>query len=354
MYPASGDLVLDVVLDRVEKDYPSAAPAVFSRQERLARLCALLKQVFGPRAAGAAPDQPPRRKALADVSLTVGRGTVLGIYGEKGAGKTTLMRILAGLEQPTCGRVRLGGRVAGVFPLTEGPCHRQLSVRENVLLTATRLRLGRDWVRQNLPAITQYAQLTVAAKTPLGMVPKEAYWRFALALALRSDPQVLLLDELPLSSDPGLAEEVRREIDARRDAGRTTIITASHPAMLNPLCSHLAALEKGRLGECYVPCSEPANETSAAPPPLPPPPPPAGPLDWYWMSLIPLGWATYVRVDEPHVERKRAKGYRLIRATPPWVDEQGVCSLDPWQPRAMQSEEATAQGADEDPEMELT
>ncbi len=329
MDPTSSELVLDIVVDHVEKHYASPAPRVFSRQERLARLLALLKQVFGrPSRSGIAADECPPQQALVDISLKVGQGAVLGICGEKGSGKTTLLRILAGLERPTSGRVALSGRVAGVFALGEGPCHRQLSVRENVLLTATRLELGRDWVRHNLAAIAQYAQLDVALKTPLGMVPKEAYWRFAWALALRSSPKILLIDELPLTADPLLADDVRREIASRRTAGLTVVLSGNQPAQVALLCSHLAYLQQGRIGDCG-PASEPPP-----PPPAAPSQQPDGPLLWYWMSMPLQGWATYVRLDPSHVQRKQAQGYELTLATPPWVDAEGVCSLEPWQPAA--------------------
>jgi ABC-type polysaccharide/polyol phosphate transport system ATPase subunit len=354
-------IVLDhVALDHVEKHYPAPLPPVFSRQERLSRLLGLLRRVFArPCGPDAATDGAVWRPALVDISLNIGAGTVLGICGERGSGKTTLLRILAGLERPTRGRVSVVGRAAGVFALTEGACHRQLSVRENILLTATRLRLGRDWLRQNLAAVAEYADLDTALKTPLGAVPREAYWRLAWALAVRSDPQVLLLDDMPIG-DPLLADDVCREIASRRAAGRTVVLAGTQAAQLAPLCSQLVCLQQGRLVDC-----QPAND------PMPAPVNEVeskvevegkvegeGELEWYWVSSPQDGWGAYLRLAPANAQKRRAKGQRLIPARPPWLDAQGASPLEPWWPEptrpTMATDEEFAHAAlREDQEMEF-
>jgi ABC-type polysaccharide/polyol phosphate transport system ATPase subunit len=306
---------------------------VFSRGERLARLRNLILRIFGASEDSSITiDAAPRQPALADICLSVGAGAVLGICGEKGSGKTTLLRIIAGLERPTLGRVMVLGRVAGVFGLTEGSCHCQLSVRENVVLAATRLGLGREWVRRNLAGVAEYATLTTALRTPLGMVPRDAYWRFAWALAVRCEPDVLLLDQIPWGIDALLEEDIRREIAERSAAGCTVIVADSYPAQLAQFCSRVIRLERGRLVD---------------PPPVAPPPSsaaspvaavePDGPWEWYWVTSPKLGWGTYMYLTPPNVQKRRLKGLRVIPASPPWLDAQGGSPLEPWWPEPLGS-----------------
>jgi ABC-type polysaccharide/polyol phosphate transport system ATPase subunit len=318
-----------VVVDRGTKAYSVTPSPVFSRGERLARLRNLILRIFGAAEdSSVAGDAAPAQAVLTDISLNVGAGAVLGIYGEEGAGKTTLLRIIAGLERLTSGRVAVLGRVAGVFRLTEGACHRHLTVRENIVLTGTRLGLGREWLRRNLASIAEYANLTTALRTPLGMIPADAYWRFAWALAVRCEPQVLLLDQMPRGLDACFEEDVRREIAERSAAGCTVIVSDSYPGQLSQFCSRVIRLERGGLVD---PPSDVPTIAAAAPSPSASAEP-RGRSEWHWVACPQEGWAAYLYLAPPNVQKRQLKGQRLTPARPPWLDAHGGSPLEPWWP----------------------
>jgi ABC-2 type transport system ATP-binding protein len=313
-------------LEHVSKRFPLKPPPVFTRQQRLARLFSMLRRVAAP-PGRARPDKPlaSPAAALADISLAIEPGAVLAIVGEPGSGKTTLLRTIGRLERPTRGQVVVQGRVAGVFALSEGGCHRRLSVRDNILLTAMRLGLGRRWIREHLRSAVVEANLKSDLHTPLSELPREAYWRLAWSLAVRARPDILLLDEVIWDFDDALADAVRREIEARRAARQTTVVAAGKLSSLAPLCTRVVHLIEGHVSD-----RPPAEDSRQAPT-----------ADvygyhsgrhWYWLSSHKEGWATYLFLNPDQYQKRLAQGHTLIRAIPPWVNEAGVCTLDQWWP----------------------
>jgi ABC-type polysaccharide/polyol phosphate transport system ATPase subunit len=321
-----------VRLERVGKSFVPETPAVFTRQERLARLLRVLRGVFAPRhmqMLNGRADLLHRapKMALTDISLTIPAGAVLGIAGEAGSGKTTMLRLLAGLDRPTSGSVTLRGRVAGVFTLAEGGCHRKLSVQENIALASIRQGMPRGWLKHHCAAIAEEAQLGSALQTPLSEIPCAAYEQLAWALALSSRPDILLLDEMVFGNSAQLRDAVFREVAARRKAGQSTVVAGSTPEVLAPLCTHLAVLSQGRLldhGTTFdVMARLPgASSEHAAEDVI---------RDWYWIVSPRDGWAAYFFLRPKDADTWLARGHTLLPATPPWVDEQGRCALEPWQ-----------------------
>lgn len=320
----SQTLQCGIDLVKVGKQFPPTVERAHKRTERLGRLRELLKGVLlSPRRAGSQTSSNANT-ALSDVSLAITPGTVLGLVGGLGAGKTTLLRVMMGLERPTCGSVRLRGRAAAIMNLDEGACHRRLSVRDNILMAASRLRLGPRWIRANLREITAFAGLQDSLETPLGETPPEAYRRLAFALALRAQAEILLVDELFLACDAELQEMLRQEISSRRDRGLITVLAAPQMAGLLPLCTHIGQLVDGRLVDCQLahvaavaPAASDANARTRR--------------HWFWVTSV-EGWSAYIFIRADKVQRCIDKGQTLLPATPPWVDEQGNCPVEPWRP----------------------
>ena len=174
--------------------------------------------------------------ALADVSLDVGASDFVAIVGESGCGKTTLLRIMAGLQRPTTGEVRLAG-----VPVTR-PDPQVFLVFQNYAATLMPWKRALDNVLFGLPArgaeARQLRETAAALLEQMGLAGAEARYpwelsggmqqRITLARALIRRPRVLLLDE-PLSAvDEGTRDGLRRLLLDLHREGRCSIVLVSH------------------------------------------------------------------------------------------------------------------------------
>ena len=174
------------------------------------------------------------RWILKNISLNVGPGEVALLVGSNGSGKTSLLRVLAGLNRPTQGTVRCSGGVGLVAH--HSMLYDALTGRENLAFIA-RLSLGYD--AERVDAVLDQMGLQKAADQRLGTYSRGMAQRLAIARALLDDPGVLLLDEPLTGLDEAAARIVVDVIDNRRDHGHALII-ASH--QLVDLVAHATAV----------------------------------------------------------------------------------------------------------------
>jgi branched-chain amino acid transport system ATP-binding protein len=223
-------------------------------------------------------------RIVADVSLEVPAGELLGIIGPNGAGKTTLFNLLSGLYRPTAGRIELEGReithapasrrtraglgrtfqVSSIFPL--------LSVRENVRLAAEAALGGtlRLWRRAyGVRAALDKARSAIArvdletrAETPAGLLAHGEKRRLELAMLLAADPRVIMLDEpmagVSAEHVPQLVELIR---SLHAEEGKTVLMVEHHMEVVTGLAQRIAVMHHGALLACDTPRAVMANET---------------------------------------------------------------------------------------------
>ena len=207
---------------------------------------------------------------VADVSLEVREGELLGIIGPNGAGKTSLFNLLSGLYRPTSGRVELDGQ-----DVTGRPPHRRahdglgrtfqissvfprLSVLENVRLAAE-ARLGgtmRIWRRasgvreavERARAALARVGLEARAPAPAGALSHGDKRKLELAMLLAGEPRVILLDEpmagVSAEDVPGLVEVIR---SVQQEEGRTVLMVEHHIEVVTGLAERIAVMHHGRL-----------------------------------------------------------------------------------------------------------
>ncbi|HET9581874.1 MAG TPA: ABC transporter ATP-binding protein [Gemmatimonadota bacterium] len=192
--------------------------------------------------------------AVDGLSITVGRGEVVGLLGPNGAGKTTTIRMLAALIPPTSGIARVCGHRLGedddgvrrsVGILTETPgLYDRLSARRNLELHA-RLQ-GVPEVDAAVDRYLGLLGLADRAGDAAGTFSKGMRQKLALARALLHEPEVLLLDEPTAGLDPHVARVVRDAIDSLRKEGRTILVSTHNLEEAERLCDRVALI-RGRL-----------------------------------------------------------------------------------------------------------
>lgn len=197
------------------------------------------------------------RVVLDQISLSVPRGAIFGLVGPRGAGKGTLLRILATLIQPTSGDAFVGGvsvsrdslrarQMVGYLPREFGVYPDQTCAEYIEFFAACygvppgeRHRLAED--------LLQLVDLYHRKDAPADRLTRAMRQRLGIARVLAHDPQVLLLDQLTAGLDPRARVELRelaRELSAM---GKTLVISASSLAEIQDICTHVAVMQSGRI-----------------------------------------------------------------------------------------------------------
>lgn len=184
--------------------------------------------------------------ALRDVSFTVPRGETLGIIGQNGSGKSTLLQLLAGVLQPTSGRVTVRGRVAALLELGAG-FNPEFTGRENVFLNGAILGIPEAEMRERFEAIAAFAEIGDFIDQPVKTYSSGMFVRLAFATAINVDPDVLLIDEALAVGDEMFQRRCFRRLEELQQAG-TTILLVSHDTLaIKSVCSQALLLDGGQV-----------------------------------------------------------------------------------------------------------
>jgi ABC-type polysaccharide/polyol phosphate transport system ATPase subunit len=196
--------------------------------------------------------------ALRDVSFAVPRGAGLGIIGRNGAGKTTILKLISRVTWPTTGRVRVAGHVVSLIELGAG-FHPELTGRENVYLGAGLFGLTRREIDRRFEAIVEFADVARLIDTPMKRYSSGLYARLGFSVAIHSDPDVVLVDEVLSVGDAAFR---RRALEALRQLigdGKTVLFISHDMWNVRRLCSEILWMEEGRV-RAYGPAAAIAEQ----------------------------------------------------------------------------------------------
>ena len=200
-----------------------------------------------PRGLWAAPwRKRPSILAVRDLSFQVGPGESVGLIGHNGAGKTTVLRLLAGITRPSSGRLRTNGRVASLINLGAG-FHPELTGRENVYLNGVILGLSRREVEARFDEIVEFADLGPYIDTPLKRYSSGMFARLGFAVAAHVDPDVLLVDEVLSVGDVAFQDRSIRKMLSFRDSGQAILFVSHNLSAVEMMCQRTIWLEHGQL-----------------------------------------------------------------------------------------------------------
>ena len=184
--------------------------------------------------------------ALRDVSFEVGPGETLGIVGENGAGKSTILKLIARILEPDAGQVRTNGRLASLLELGAG-FHPDLTGRENVYLYGSILGLSRREMRTRFDQIVDFSEVHRFIDVPLKHYSSGMQVRLGFAVAASLDPDVLLVDEVLAVGDEVFQQKCLGRIAAFQRAGKTIVFVSHSLDLVRRLCTRALWLEDGLL-----------------------------------------------------------------------------------------------------------
>lgn len=187
--------------------------------------------------------------ALDAVDLEVPAGTLVGVAGPHGAGKSTLVHVLAGLARPSAGSIEVGGRAGrrGIGLVLEGaPAFDWMTVREALVFAANLAGVPGDEVAGRVEATLARVALDGIADERIGGHGSEIRRWLSVGQALVGGPEVLLVDEAPATFEPAGRRRLRALLDELRGA-TTVLLTTRHLADVEGLCDRLVLLGGGRV-----------------------------------------------------------------------------------------------------------
>ena len=183
-------------------------------------------------------------KALDDVTFDVHEGETVALLGFNGSGKSTLLKLISGVLRPDGGRVRTRGRVAGLIEVGAG-FHPDLTGRENVFLNGAILGMTEKQIEDAYDSIVDFAEIPDFMETEVKFYSSGMFLRLAFAVAVHSDPEVFLIDEILAVGDEPFQRKCLGEIRGLSDQGKTLVIVSHDLDMVSDLCERGVLLEKG-------------------------------------------------------------------------------------------------------------
>lgn len=184
--------------------------------------------------------------ALNDVSVKIRAGSTIGLIGHNGSGKSTLLKVIGGIIQPTSGHVRQRGRVAALLELGAG-FHPDLTGRENVYLNASLLGLSREETDARFSEILEFADIGDFIDTQVKFYSSGMYVRLAFAVAVHTDPDILLVDEVLAVGDEQFQKKCMDKIRAFQEEGRSIILVSHALGQIEDLCDRVLLLDHGKV-----------------------------------------------------------------------------------------------------------
>jgi lipopolysaccharide transport system ATP-binding protein len=184
--------------------------------------------------------------ALKNVSLEIQRGEVLGIIGRNGAGKSTFLKILSRITEPTEGLITLNGRVGSLLEVGTG-FHAELSGRENIYLNGAILGMRRHEINRKFDEIVSFAEVERFIDTPVKHYSSGMYVRLAFAVAAYLESEILLVDEVLAVGDAVFQKKCLGKMDDVARQGRTVLFVSHNLGVLANLCPRTVLLMQGQV-----------------------------------------------------------------------------------------------------------
>ncbi|MFN8125134.1 MAG: ABC transporter ATP-binding protein [Candidatus Nanopelagicales bacterium] len=184
--------------------------------------------------------------ALRDVSFEVPRGSFFGVIGHNGSGKSTTLKILAGIYRPTSGTVRTQGRVSALLELGAG-FHPELTGRENVYLNGAILGLSRRQIDESMDSIIDFADIGDFIDAPVKVFSSGMSVRLGFAVAAVTQPDILIVDEVIAVGDEEFQRKCFDHLFDLRRRGATIILVTHAMSAVESMCDHAIWLDHGQV-----------------------------------------------------------------------------------------------------------
>ncbi|HEY0603075.1 MAG TPA: ABC transporter ATP-binding protein [Herpetosiphonaceae bacterium] len=184
--------------------------------------------------------------ALRDVSFTLPAGETLGLVGHNGSGKSTTLKLITRILEPTSGSLRVRGRISALLELGSG-FHPDLTGRDNIYLNGSLLGFGRADMQRRVDDIIDFAELGPFIDTPVKHFSSGMYMRLGFAIATAVDPDIIITDEVLAVGDEAFQRKCMDRMYKFRQEGRTILFVSHSLDSVRNLCTSAIWLDHGEL-----------------------------------------------------------------------------------------------------------
>ncbi|MCB0309621.1 MAG: ABC transporter ATP-binding protein [Bdellovibrionales bacterium] len=184
--------------------------------------------------------------AVRDLTLRIPQGASVGVIGRNGSGKSTLLKLITGIYKPEVGTIHVNGRVAALIELGAG-FHPDFTGRENLYLAGVMHGLSRSQIDQRYDQIVDFADLKDVIDDPVRTYSSGMYMRLGFSLAVHTDPDILLVDEVLAVGDAAFVAKCKDRLSTLRKAGKTLLLVTHDLAAVERWCDEALWLDAGRV-----------------------------------------------------------------------------------------------------------
>lgn len=183
-------------------------------------------------------------QAIPYLDFTVWKGETVGLIGPNGSGKTTLLKMIAGITSPTSGKILRHGKVVSLIDLEAG-FHEDLSGVQNIQVNGMLLGLSRTFIHSSLKSIIRFADIGNFIDVPLYTYSAGMKLRLGFAIAVHTNPDIIILDESMAVGDGNFYQKVRQKIQEFHRAHKTLVIASHNIPEVYATCSRIIHIEHG-------------------------------------------------------------------------------------------------------------
>jgi ABC-2 type transport system ATP-binding protein len=183
---------------------------------------------------------------LKNITFNVKKGETLGIIGQNGCGKTTLLRIISGIYHPDSGYVKTNGKLSPLLQLGTG-FQGDLTATENITMNGLLLGLSKSFIDSQMYKILKFAELEKFSDLKLKHFSSGMKARLSFSVAMYIDPEILLVDEILSVGDAAFRQKSYNAFLTFKEKQKTIILTSHNLGMIEKLCDRVLLLDKGTL-----------------------------------------------------------------------------------------------------------
>src|SRR5687768_15292196 len=184
--------------------------------------------------------------AVNHLSFAVPTGSTFGVMGRNGSGKSTALKLVAGITKPTAGTVSVQGRISALIELGAG-FHPEISGRENIFINGIMLGLTKREVTRRFDEIVEFAELQQFIDAPVKTYSSGMYMRLGFAVAIHVDPDVLLVDEVLAVGDEGFTHKCLDKFGEFKRRGKTILLVTHSLNLVERFCDEALWLDSGKV-----------------------------------------------------------------------------------------------------------
>lgn len=184
--------------------------------------------------------------ALKDLSFEIKSGEVVGIIGRNGAGKSTVLKVLSRITEPTTGRIEIRGKISSLLEVGTG-FHPELTGRENVYLNGTILGMRKNEIEQKFDDIVRFAGVEKFIDTPVKRYSSGMKVRLAFAVAAYLEPEILIIDEVLAVGDHEFQAKCMGKMKEVASQGRTVVFVSHNMVAVESLCTSCILIKDGEI-----------------------------------------------------------------------------------------------------------